>query len=126
MARSRVWLLIAALCGLMACSKNESTPEVGGQYLFRDAQWTVSVYMSGDVTVFKDGHYVFQGLGMSAVGSYPTITISGSGLSMSCSFSGEDSFTGKILQDPGIGLPSSMSFYRDATPLDRNGDGVLD
>lgn len=128
MARSRWWLLIGALCGLMACTQKEDGPSVDGkQFVYSDAVWTVSVYMGGELTVFKDGRYVFQDLGMRVTGSYPAISLRGAEVSLDCTFSSPDAFQGEVSENIGhLDLPSRMAFRKDSRVLDSNGDGLLD
>lgn len=129
MARSRLLLLIAALCGLMACTKSEEgTPDLDGkQFVFRDATWTVALYMDGPITIFKDGAYVHQDFEVSATGTYPQFTFRSREVEMACAFSNPKTFVGTVQKEPGgIDLPSPMTFTQDDSPLDRNGDGLLD
>ncbi len=129
MARNRFLLLVAALCGLMACSKSEGgSPDLTGkQFVCRDASWVVSVFMDGPITIYKDGSYVFQDFDSGAVGDYPELTFVAHDFEMDCSFSNPKAFTGTIRKEPGgIDLPGSLEFRQDDAPLDRNGDGLLD
>lgn len=113
----------------MACTKNEKdTPDLDGkQFVFRDATWVVSVFMDGPITIYKDGSYVFQDFDAGALGDYPELTFMAREFVMDCSFSDAKTFVGAIQKEPeGIDLPDSMKFKQDDTPLDYNGDGVID
>jgi len=122
---NRVLLALAVVFMAAGCTKGNSF-QPGDQYIGRSGSFVISVFFSGSVTVFQDGAYVLQSLQAEVEGRYPELTIQGAGVCLDCSFRDPEGFTATVRKDGGVGLPGSIRFVRDATFLDKNGDGILD
>lgn len=148
-------VLSAFICGCASDSES-SSKEPSGQYVFNNDTLTVSIsfidngryYESGKSTtiqVFLRNKIEYQNLyGTTYEGEYPSYSIlakdgniSTTVLVMNCRFLSTEVFDANVtmqrLSDVYWGnshghvyLPSSMTFKRDDTVLDKNGDGILD
>lgn len=118
-------LALAVVFAAVSCSKVDAFQQED-QYVGRSGPFVVSVFFSGSVTVFQDGAFVLQSHQAGVEGSYPELRIQGAGVCLDCSFQDPASFTASVVKDGGVGLPGSIRFVRDATVLDKNGDGILD
>ena len=118
-------LALAVVSAAVSCSKADAFRQED-QYVGRSGPFVVSVFFSGSVTVFQDGAFVLQSHQAGVEGSYPELRIQGAGVCLDCSFQDPASFTASVVKDGGVGLPRSIRFVRDATVLDKNGDGILD
>lgn len=132
-------IMLAALLGLSACSKDSDTPDTAdnalrtGQYVYSDKTITAAVDWDGSstagITLYENGRYVYQckaGYVRHNSGAVFEI-LCGNDMVLICSVSNNVSFSAHVDNNvTRVQLPKTMPFRLDASVLDANGDGVLD
>lgn len=116
---------MAALLLLAGCGKEDSF-RTGDQYVGRSGRYVLSVHFDGWATVFEDGRYLVQDRYAKTEGEYPLLHYEACGVSMDCAFTDPSAFTATLTGKGGLDLPDVMTFRRSDTPLDADGDGILD
>lgn len=138
----RILIAFIAIFSLIGCSDytpEEITEASDGQYVYKDDDIAVSLNLVNNnctsFTVFADGKVYYQTTERTKPsGKYPTLSYRFSNMTITCAFfiKGFNATTSGKLQTnmPGltgsIELPDEMKFKLSSTPLDANGDGILD
>lgn len=126
MGRNRYLPLIAVVTTvlLFGCGKADKFDE-HDQYVGRSGSYVIGVQY-GYAVIFKDGEYIVYDIYNPCYsGSYPNLQFSCSFMKLNCTFSDPSTFTAKVTA-PGLDLPETITFHRSDTPLDKDGDGLLD
>ena len=124
---------------LVGCSTdgNDTERPTAGVYIGRSGSVVLSAEIEFNrctrVTGYKDNQIFSQVAQISTTGQYPDYTYSGDGFSLVCHYTDANSFSASVsgrmpvLYTGGYtDVSGTFNFTRTDTPLDANGDGILD
>ena len=135
----QVLILILSVFFFAGCTTdgNDTEKPTADYYVGRSGSFVLSVEISNNrctrVTGYKDNQVFSQVAQISTTGQYPDYTYSGDGFSLVCHYTDANSFSASVsgrmpvLYTGGYtDVSGTFNFTRTDTPLDVNGDGILD
>ena len=136
---NKVLVLLMVAFAFIACSSDSDSKESNPDGQFVAHNGTILLMVEFDngkcwrLTGFKDGRVFGQCSVFSTTGQYPDYTYSGDGFSLVCHYTDANSFSASVsgrmpvLYTGGYtDVSGTFNFTRTDTPLDVNGDGILD
>jgi uncharacterized protein YcfL len=135
----QVLILILSAFLLVGCSTdgNDTESPTAGVYIGRSGSVVLSAEIEFNrctrVTAYKDNQVCSQVAQITTTGQYPDYTYSGDGFNLVCHYTDANSFSAFVSgQMPTLytggytDVSGTFNFTRKDTPLDVNGDGILD
>ena len=132
-----ILILSAFFFARCATDGNDTEKPTAGYYASRSGSFVLSVEISNNrctrVTGYKDNQVFSQVAQISTTGQYPDYTYSGDGFSLVCHYTDANSFSASVSGRMPVlytsnytDVSGTFNFTHTDTPLDVNGDGVLD